>query len=180
MNQPPDKDAALKQVNIDVFKCAKGGGPCLGGVTLGTLNSNPHKCDEGYDDGQSVPFCGVCDDSYSMKSGACVGCGGVEVLGILVRLAIGLVLLGILGCIMRTAPFEVYFAVFKIAWPRFKQLLAILITNYQVRCVWTYLAPEHIFGLKIPNGSELSEPDKSKRIILVRAGVFHHIPVDPP
>ena len=122
----------LQQVNIDVFKCAKGGGPCLGGVTVGALNSNPHKCDEGYDDGQTSPFCGVCEDSYSMKSGACVDCGGVEVLGLLVRLAIGLVLLGILGCIMRTAPFEVYFAVFKIAWPRFKQLLAILITNYQV------------------------------------------------
>ena len=34
-----------------------------------------------------------------------------------------------------------------------------------VQCVWTYLALEHIFGLKIPNGSELSEPDKSKRIV---------------
>ena len=32
-------------------------------------------------------------------------------------------------------------------------------------CVWTCLAPEHMLWTKIPNGSKLSEPDKSKRII---------------
>jgi hypothetical protein len=47
-------------------------------------------------------------------------------------------------------------------------------------CIWAYLAPERMFSLKIPPISKLSEPDKSKRIVLVCAGVFHHILVDPP
>ena len=34
-----------------------------------------------------------------------------------------------------------------------------------LRFVWNYLATEHMFGLKIPNGSKLSEPDKSKRLV---------------
>jgi hypothetical protein len=35
-------------------------------------------------------------------------------------------------------------------------------------CVWTYLALEHTFWLKIPCGSKLPEPDIKDRIILVR------------
>jgi hypothetical protein len=38
-----------------------------------------------------------------------------------------------------------------------------------VLCVWTYLASEHIFSLKLPNDSKLLEPDKSKRIVPVAA-----------
>jgi len=35
----------------------------------------------------------------------------------------------------------------------------------RVLCVWTYLAPEHTVLLTTPNGSKLSEPDKSKRTV---------------
>ena len=37
----------------------------------------------------------------------------------------------------------------------------------RVLSLWTYLVPEHICLLEIPNGSKLSEPDKSKRSVEV-------------